>query len=50
MKQKFVSIQLLQSAHLPDIHICKAHYYNFFQSKFSSGEVNKSFTNNYKGG
>ena len=50
MKQKFVSIQTLQLTHVPDIQICKAHYYNFIQNNFSSGEINKSFTNNFIGG
>jgi hypothetical protein len=50
MKQKFVSIKTLQLTHLPDIHICKAHEYNFIQNKFSSGESTKSFNNNFLGG
>jgi len=49
MKQKIVSIQTLQLTHLPDIHICKAHYNFFIPNKFSLGEINKSFINNFKG-
>ena len=50
MKQKFVSIQTLQLTLLPDIHICKAHYYFFIPNKFSTGELNKSFFNIFLGG
>jgi len=50
MKQKFVSIKTLQLKHLPDIHICMAQDNFFIPNKFSSGEINKFFNNNFFGG
>jgi hypothetical protein len=50
MKQNNVSVLAFQLTISPDTHIQAAYYYSFSQNEFSSGELNKSFTNNFTGG
>ncbi|MCW8812683.1 MAG: hypothetical protein OQK65_04030 [Chlorobium sp.] len=49
MKRTFV-LDLSPEAFLPDIHICKEIYCNFFQPEFLKRGLEKSFNNNFKGG
>lgn len=48
MKRNFVSVIYPQLTNSPDTYIQPEYYYNFSQYKFSSGELNKSFTKNFK--
>ena len=49
MKQKFVSA-LSPEAITPDNHFCKEIYCIFFQPEILTGELEKSFIKNFKGG